>query len=51
MPTDDDEITYISGRKMKRVYFDFTIENLPEDWLKANMPFIRELYEKKWKSF
>ena len=47
MPTDDDEITYISGRKIKPVYFEFTIENLPEDWLKANMPFIKELYGKK----
>lgn len=51
MPTDDDEITYISGRKIKPVYFEFTIENLLEDWLKANIPFIKELYGKKWKSF
>ncbi|MCX8726505.1 hypothetical protein [Gilliamella sp. B2838] len=44
-PTED--ITYISGRKRKRVYFDFTIENLPDDWLKANMPFIKKLYGKR----
>lgn len=38
-----DETTYLF-RKTKQVYFDFAIENMPDDWLQTNMPLIRELY-------